>query len=253
MRWLLALFGLFIFGPFGAIIGFLIGSLFTTKTYVSSYSRTTHPNDDVFSGNVQGGRYFPYRIEVLIESIVALAMLVARSDNRLYPREKEVIRSFILSAQFGPEAVVSAFIDDVMLRYKSEFIDLNFHVRRLQPFISNEHIQVIILLMVEVAKADGKIEKSEVETIKKICQAFGVDESVIDRFFKSKGLDKHSAYESLGLPETATEEEIKKAYRKLAFQYHPDRISKDATDEEKKTANEKFIQIQQAYDFLTGK
>jgi len=51
-------------------------------------------------------------------------------------------------------------------------------------------------------------------------------------------------YETLGVPRTATEEEIKKAYRKLAMQYHPDRNPGD------KEAEIKFKQVQQAYDTL---
>lgn len=51
-------------------------------------------------------------------------------------------------------------------------------------------------------------------------------------------------YDILGVSKTATADEIKKAYRKLAFQYHPDRNPGDAS------AEEKFKQINAAYDVL---
>ena len=51
-------------------------------------------------------------------------------------------------------------------------------------------------------------------------------------------------YEILGVQKTATADEIKKAYRKLAFQYHPDKNPGD------KAAEEKFKQISAAYDIL---
>src|SRR5438874_8806269 len=51
-------------------------------------------------------------------------------------------------------------------------------------------------------------------------------------------------YQSLGVERTASEEEIRKAFRKLARQYHPD-VAKD-----KKTAEEKFKEINEAYEVL---
>src|SRR3982074_688678 len=52
-------------------------------------------------------------------------------------------------------------------------------------------------------------------------------------------------YESLGVPKTATDDEIKSAFRKLARKYHPD-VAKD-----KKSAEEKFKQINEAYEVLS--
>src|SRR2546421_7422801 len=51
-------------------------------------------------------------------------------------------------------------------------------------------------------------------------------------------------YETLGVPKTATDDEIRKAFRKLARQYHPD-VAKD-----KKVAEEKFKEINEAYEVL---
>ena len=54
-------------------------------------------------------------------------------------------------------------------------------------------------------------------------------------------------YETLGVPKTATSDDIRKAFRKLARKYHPD-VAKD-----KKTAEEKFKQINEAYEVLSDK
>ena len=56
-------------------------------------------------------------------------------------------------------------------------------------------------------------------------------------------MDKANYYEILGISSTATKEEIKKAYRKLALQYHPDKNKSP-------DAHERFIEINEAYLLL---
>jgi molecular chaperone DnaJ len=55
---------------------------------------------------------------------------------------------------------------------------------------------------------------------------------------------KRDYYEVLGVPRDASSEDIKKAFRKLAFQYHPDRNREDG-------AAEKFKEINEAYEVLS--
>jgi len=57
--------------------------------------------------------------------------------------------------------------------------------------------------------------------------------------------EKRDYYEILGIPKTATAEEIKKAYRKKAIQYHPDKNPGD------KVAEEKFKEAAEAYEVLS--
>ncbi|KAH6916015.1 hypothetical protein BKA70DRAFT_476568 [Coprinopsis sp. MPI-PUGE-AT-0042] len=58
-------------------------------------------------------------------------------------------------------------------------------------------------------------------------------------------------YETLEVPATATTEEIRKAYKKRALKTHPDRLGPTVTPEEKKSAEEQFRQVNQAYEILT--
>lgn len=61
---------------------------------------------------------------------------------------------------------------------------------------------------------------------------------------------KRDYYEVLGVDKNASENDIKKAYRKAAMKYHPDKFA-NATDAEKKDAEEKFKEINEAYQVLS--
>ncbi|NLL25615.1 MAG: DnaJ domain-containing protein [Spirochaetales bacterium] len=102
-----------------------------------------------------------------------------------------------------------------------------------------------------VAYADGTISSKEEALILKIARLFHFSEPLIETFQKRYGLATTSleqAYATLGLSSGATNEEIKRAYRKLSMEYHPDTlISKGLGEEFLKAATEKFRAIQDAY------
>ena len=58
------------------------------------------------------------------------------------------------------------------------------------------------------------------------------------------------AYNQLGLLTTASEAEVKNAYRKLVKKYHPDRLPSDATDMDRKISADQFRQVKEAYDLI---
>ena len=98
-----------------------------------------------------------------------------------------------------------------------------------------------------IAQADGSVSKPEINKIREIAGYLRVAlrdfESIMAMFVKSAD----NAYKILEIEKTATEDEIKKAYRTMAKKYHPDRVN---TENEviKKGAEEKFKEVQKAYE-----
>jgi DnaJ like chaperone protein len=100
-----------------------------------------------------------------------------------------------------------------------------------------------------IAKADGDVSDSEISAIKLIAGMMGISnvdfESVKNMFYR----DVDSDYKVLGLEKEATDEEVKKAHRKMAIKFHPDKVAQMG-EEYQKGAKEKFQQIQDSYDAI---
>ena len=113
--------------------------------------------------------------------------------------------------------------------------------------------QLVMDMFYSVAAVDGRISEREEEMLSYAAGRFGIPASVIEALRRKYGLygkASSSAYAVLGLDEKATEAEIKKAYRRLILEYHPDTVAQKegAGDEFKQYATKKFVEIQQAYE-----
>jgi len=100
-----------------------------------------------------------------------------------------------------------------------------------------------------ISMADGHVHPSETDVIKLIASYLGINqkdfESIKAMFIK----DTKSAYSILEITPDATDEEVKKAYRKMALKYHPDKVSHIGEDIQK-AAKEKFQQLNAAYEAI---
>ena len=61
--------------------------------------------------------------------------------------------------------------------------------------------------------------------------------------------DPGAAYDVLELPRSATDDEVKKAYRRMAMKYHPDKVA-SLGEKVQRTAHEKFKSVQEAYEAI---
>jgi DnaJ like chaperone protein len=141
-------------------------------------------------------------------------------------------------------------LHDVLMQFRREC-----HGRR-------NLVQMFIEIQIAVAMADGQLHAAERKIIFNIGQELGFDHAAIEHLFRFTGSSeypprhRHSiedAYEILGVNKAATDAEIKKAYRRLMSQHHPDKlIAKGLPDEMVKIATEKTQKIKAAYEEIRG-
>jgi DnaJ like chaperone protein len=98
-----------------------------------------------------------------------------------------------------------------------------------------------------ISAADGHVHSTEVDEIRKISNNLGIRmadfESIKAMFYK----DVYSSYKILETTPDANDDEVKKAYRKMAVKYHPDKVS-HLGEVFQKAAKDKFQEVQAAYE-----
>ena len=230
----------------GAIIGFIIGSLIDQMA-----SRSNTANS---SGGRQGGfqdafEYYRqqssrYDIQTML---MALSASVMKADGKVLKIELDFVKRFF-AAQFGNRfssehlQILKNFLDSEKIPLQEICAD----IRTRMP--SEVRVQLIHYLS-STARADGDVAPAEMNIIQKIATMLGVSavefESVKNMFYRNVDSD----YKILGVESNVTDEEIKKAYRKMAISFHPDKVA-TMGEEYQKGAKEKFQQIQDAYEAI---
>ncbi len=176
--------------------------------------------------------------------LMALSAAVMKADGKVLKAELNYVKSFF-NQQFGPQfssqhlQVLKRFLDSGNIPLEQICQDIRM---RMQPEV---RVQLLHYLF-GIAKADGDVSPSEMRVIEHISRMLHVGtqdfESVRNMFYR----DIDSDYRVLGVEPTATDEEIKKAYRQMAIKFHPDKVAQMG-EEFQKGAKEKFQKIQEAY------
>ena len=180
-------------------------------------------------------------------SLLVLSSAVIKADGTVNQSELNCAREFIRRS-FG-EAVV----DDAM-RMLDSFNRQQVNIYTVGDQIASnmnysQRLQLFHYL-VQIATTDGvfsKSEKSVLEAIGSVIRLTTGDvNSVIAMFYKE---NDESAYAVLGISPNATDDEVKSAYRRMAMKNHPDKVA-TLGPEVQKAAEEKFRQIQDAYEII---
>jgi len=105
----------------------------------------------------------------------------------------------------------------------------------------------LLHLLFGISRADGSVTEAEIKLIEKISYYMGVSSQDFKSVSSLFHDDLQSAFEALEVSKDATNEEVKKAYRRMAVKYHPDKVAY-LGEEIRKQANEKLQQLNQAYE-----
>jgi DnaJ like chaperone protein len=228
-KWIGGGLGFIMGGPLGAVLGFLAGSMIDNTTIqTSTYSgspRSTAPGD------------FAMSLLVLIAAMM-------KADGKVLKSELDYVKQFFVR-QFGQSTAGEAL---VMLK---DILKQDIPVRDVCVQISknmdySSRLQLMHLLF-NISVADGAINALELEAIEKMSGYLGIASSDFISIRNMFVPESDSSYKILEIEKRATDEEVKKAYRRMAMKYHPDKVS-HLGEEFRKSAEEKFKKVNEAYE-----
>jgi DnaJ like chaperone protein len=197
-------------GPIGGLLGFLVGSMVDNTTISTSAYKSREA-----SATTPGA--FGVSLLVLIAAVM-------KADGKVVKSELDYVKQF--------------FRQEIPLHDVCQQIGRNMdYSSRLQ----------LLHLLFNVSLADGQIHASEKDIIEKISGYLGISDTDFISIRNMFVPETDSSYKILEIEPSATNDELKKAYRRMAMKYHPDKVSHLGEDF-KKTADEKFKKVNEAYE-----
>lgn len=231
-KWIAGALGWAMFGPIGGILGYY----FASRVERLSESTVVYSEEDTYN---QGQR------NSFFMSLMVLSSAVIKADGKTTSQEVSTLRAFFarnFGAQAGDEA---AEIVSELLKKEYNLYDVCGQIRSCMDY--SQRLQLFHFL-VALGECDG-LHQREVDILEIIATYIGLSKSEVDSIFAQFRPSNDSNYKILEITPAATDEEVKKAYRKMAVKYHPDKVATLGADVQK-AAEEKFKAVSQAYDAI---
>lgn len=236
-KWLGAGLGWSFGGPIGALLGYIIANVidgFSKKDIQDFRSQAQNHDNETHSGD--------FEISLLI-----LSSFVIKADGKIDQRELDFVRAYFVK-MYGKDRANNAFrlFKGIMQNKDISVRQISLQIRQQMQHASRLQLMHYLFAL---AKADEIVTPDELEMLHKIAGYLYINsndfESIKAMFYD----DSENAYKILEIEKTATDKELKAAYRKMVKKHHPDKV-RHLGKEHLKGAEEKFLKIQEAYEII---
>jgi DnaJ like chaperone protein len=234
---------------YGLVIGAFLGHLLVD----SRLSVATVPREQLV--HIQ---------QVFFNSLFSLLGYVAKADGHISEIEIKLTEAFMekmgLTAEHKREAI-RLFKSGAAPDFDSaEQLKIFMTAAERSPNLR----QMLLVYLINLAMSDGHLDANEVNVLREVAQHLGFSRIAFEQLLHMIGAqnsfandgkphvnDLNLAYEALGVTKEQSDVDIKKAYRKLMSQYHPDKlIGQGLPDDMVKAATERSQEVQAAYEMI---
>ena len=250
-KWIGGFLGLLSGGPIGALAGFVLGALFDTMSSDNGLIGDGEGGGSGYDRTAQGTR------NGFLFSLLTLASYIIRADGKVMHSEMEYVRQ-MLRQNFGEAAVVQG--NEIMLKLFERQRQMGAAAYRqlvgdscaqIADNMTREQRLQLLAFLVEIAKADGNTHADEITALKWVASGLRLSEAEVESMLNlGRGTSSvEAAYKVLEVSPDATDDEVRKAYRRLALKHHPDRVATLGEDV-RKAAEKKLQEINAAKDII---
>lgn len=267
-KWIGGVLGFMTAGPLGALAGIVLGSLFDGALDSFADGNNDNQNNRQYSqskrnyyeqydqhNNVNQGQRNSFLFCILV-----LASYIIRSDGKVMHSEMEYVRNF-LRQNFGSTAVsegdrILRRLFEEQKRMEAQQIGSYQQVvmeccAQMVQYLPYEQRLQLLAFLAQIAKSDGVVVKEEISAMYLIARALQLSDSEVDSMLNlAEGTTNlEAAYKVLEISPNASDDEVRKAYRKMALKHHPDKVSTLGEDI-RKAAEKKFQEINAAKNLI---
>lgn len=231
-KWITGGLGWAFFGPIGGILGFVVGSMFD-NTEALQRQQEYQPGQPT----TQGG---------YVMSLLVLVAAVMKADGKILKSELEYTKQFFVRS-FGTAAAGEAI--KILRDLLNQNIPVNDVCIQIRKNMDHPSRLQLVHFLFGIASADGHVHDSENKLIAHIAQQMGISEKDYESMEAMFVANTDAAYKILEVEPVATDDELKKAFRKMAVKYHPDKVHYLGADIQK-AAHEKFQKVNEAWETI---
>jgi DnaJ like chaperone protein len=243
IKWLGAGLGWAMGGPIGAALGYAMGSMFGNDSEIENnpYAQA-QGGSQRYSNHNANTRPGDFEVALLI-----LSAKVITADGKTDQRELDYVRANFVK-MYGQQRANNAFrlFKEII---KNESISTREVCMQIAGHMDHASRLQLVHFLFGIANSDGHVHNSEVGMIQTIANYLNISKADFESILNMFLVSTVDYYKILEVEKNASDDEVKKAYRKMARKYHPDRVQ-HLGEEHLNGAKEKFQKVQEAYETI---